>query len=82
MRSLFTTIANANFDNASLDDFIRRAFEVKKRILDKAKEHKVALPDLTLPAFFTHDILKVLKDKFNIGTISTVEDDIAMLIDK
>lgn len=36
----------------------------------------------TLPAFFTPDILKVLKEKFNIGTISTVEDDIAMLIDK
>ena len=34
----------------------------------------------TLPAFFTPDILKVLKDKFNIGTISTVDDDIATLI--
>ena len=30
----------------------------------------------TLPAFFTPDILKVLQEKFNIGTISTVEDDI------
>ncbi|MBP3355691.1 MAG: hydroxylamine reductase [Rikenellaceae bacterium] len=35
----------------------------------------------TLPAFFTPDILKVLQEKFNIGTISTVEDDIAALID-
>lgn len=34
----------------------------------------------TLPAFFTPDILKVLQDKFNIGTISTVENDIATLI--
>ncbi|MCM1504959.1 MAG: hydroxylamine reductase [Muribaculum sp.] len=34
----------------------------------------------TLPAFFTPDILKVLQEKFNIGTISTVEDDIATLI--
>ncbi|MCM1491073.1 MAG: hydroxylamine reductase [Muribaculum sp.] len=36
----------------------------------------------TLPAFFTPDILKVLQDKFHIGTISTVEDDIKNLIDK
>ena len=34
----------------------------------------------TLPAFFTPDILKVLQDKFHIGTISTVENDIATLI--
>lgn len=34
----------------------------------------------TLPAFFTPDILKVLQDKFNIGTISSVENDIATLI--
>ncbi|MBD5345204.1 MAG: hydroxylamine reductase [Bacteroides sp.] len=34
----------------------------------------------TLPAFFTPDILKVLQDNFNIGTISTVENDIATLI--
>ena len=36
----------------------------------------------TLPAFFTPDILKVLQDKFNIGTISTVENDIDTLINK
>ena len=36
----------------------------------------------TLPAFFTPDILKVLQEKFNIGTISTVEEDIANLIGK
>lgn len=34
----------------------------------------------TLPAFFTPDILKVLKEKFNIGTISTVDSDLAALI--
>lgn len=34
----------------------------------------------TLPAFFTPDILKVLQEKFGIGTISTVEDDIKTLI--
>lgn len=36
----------------------------------------------TLPAYFTPDILKVLKEKFNIGTISTVDEDIANLINK
>lgn len=34
----------------------------------------------TLPAFFTPDILKVLQEKFNIGTISTVEEDMKKLI--
>ena len=34
----------------------------------------------TLPAFFTPAILKVLKEKFNIGTITTVDDDIRNFI--
>lgn len=34
----------------------------------------------TLPAFFTPDILKVLVEKFNVGTITTVEEDIKTLI--
>lgn len=34
----------------------------------------------TLPAFFTPDILKVLQKKFNIGTISIVDADIASMI--
>ncbi len=34
----------------------------------------------TLPAFFTPEILKVLQEKFNIGTISTVDEDLATLI--
>lgn len=46
MDALFTTITNANFDNDSLDDFIRRAFEVKKDLLDKAGAAGIALPDL------------------------------------
>ena len=33
----------------------------------------------TLPAFFTPDILKVLKEKFNIGTITTVDQDLEIL---
>ncbi|MCM1520755.1 MAG: hydroxylamine reductase [Lachnoclostridium sp.] len=36
----------------------------------------------TLPAFFTPDILKVLQEKFNIGTISTVDEDIKNLINE
>ena len=35
---------------------------------------------LTLPAFFTPEILKVLQEKFNIGTIATVDEDLATLI--
>ncbi|WP_455674356.1 hydroxylamine reductase [Phocaeicola sp.] len=34
----------------------------------------------TLPAFFSPNVLKVLQEKFNIGTISTVEEDIKMMI--
>lgn len=36
----------------------------------------------TLPAFFSPDILKVLKEKFNIGTISTVDEDLALMTGK
>lgn len=34
----------------------------------------------TLPAFFTPDVLKVLQAKFNIGTITDVDTDIAAMI--
>ena len=34
----------------------------------------------TLPAFFTPDILKVLQEKFHVGTISNVPDDIKTMI--
>lgn len=44
--ALFTTITNANFDDASLDDYIRRAFEIKKRLAEKAKSEGITLPDL------------------------------------
>lgn len=46
MDALFTTITNANFDNDSLDDFIRRAFEVKDRLYKKAVEAGITMPDL------------------------------------
>lgn len=35
-----------------------------------------------LPSFITPDVLKVLEEKFNIDTISNVENDIATLINK
>lgn len=44
--SLFTTITNANFDNDSLDGFIRRAFEMKNLLAGTAKKQGVELPDL------------------------------------
>lgn len=44
--ALFTTITNANFDDASLDDFILRAFEIKKNLLATAEANGVTLPDL------------------------------------
>lgn len=50
--ALFTTITNANFDDASLDDFIRSAFDVKKRLIETAKDNGVALPDLPQIEFF------------------------------
>lgn len=34
----------------------------------------------TLPAFFTPEIVKVLKENFNIGTISTVDEDLKTMI--
>ncbi len=49
--ALFTTITNANFDDASLDDFILRAFEIKKSLLATAGANGVALPDLPQIAF-------------------------------
>ena len=43
--ALFTTITNANFDNPSLDDFIRRAFEVKRELKAKCEKAGIAVPD-------------------------------------
>lgn len=44
--SLFATITNANFDNDSLDGFIRRAFDIKSRLLAKAENDGVRLPQI------------------------------------
>ena len=43
--ALFTTITNANFDNPSLDDYIRRAFEVKRELKAKCEKAGIAVPD-------------------------------------
>ena len=43
--ALFTTITNANFDNPSLDDYIRRAFEVKRELKAKCEKTGIAVPD-------------------------------------
>ena len=52
--ALFATITNANFDNASLDDFIRRAFEIKNLLAGKAKKQGIELPDLPEVEFYAH----------------------------
>lgn len=44
--ALFTTITNANFDNPSLDGYIRRAFELKNLLAGEAKKQGIKLPDL------------------------------------
>ena len=43
--ALFTTITNANFDNESLDGFIRRAFQMKRELIAKCKELGIEIPD-------------------------------------
>lgn len=44
--ALFTTITNANFDNASLDGYIVRMFDAKRRLVATARTNRVVLPDL------------------------------------
>lgn len=50
--ALFTTITNANFDNPSLDDYIRRAFELKNILAGTAKKQAIELPDLAPVEFY------------------------------
>ncbi len=52
MDALFTTITNANFDNPSLDDYIRRGFELKNILAGTAKKEGIELPDLPEVEFF------------------------------
>ena len=50
--ALFTTITNANFDNPSLHDYIRRAFELKNLLAGTAKKQGIELPDLPVVEFY------------------------------
>lgn len=50
--ALFTTITNANFDNPSLDDYIRRAFDLKNLLAGTAKKQGISLPDLKPVEFY------------------------------
>ncbi|MCM1349480.1 MAG: hydroxylamine reductase [Firmicutes bacterium] len=50
--ALFTTITNANFDNASLNNYIRRAFEIKNLLAGTAKKQALELPDLPQVEFY------------------------------
>ena len=43
--ALFTTITNANFDNDSLDEYIRRAFQVKRELIAKCKLFGIEIPE-------------------------------------
>ncbi len=52
MDALFTTITNANFDNPSLDDYIRRGFELKNILTGTAKKEGIELPDLPEVEFY------------------------------
>ncbi len=50
--ALFTTITNANFDNPSLDDYIRRGFELKNILAGTAKKEGIELPELPEVEFY------------------------------
>ncbi len=52
MDALFTTITNANFDNPSLDDYIRRGFELKNILAGTAKKEGIELPELPEVEFY------------------------------
>ncbi len=52
MDALFTTITNANFDNPSLDDYIRRGFELKNILAGTAKKEGIELPNLPEVEFY------------------------------
>ncbi len=52
MDALFTTITNANFDNPSLDDYIRRGFELKNELAGTAKKEGIRLSSLPEVEFY------------------------------
>ena len=43
--ALFTTITNANFDDPSLDGYIRRAFQMKRELKAECEKLGIKIPD-------------------------------------
>lgn len=73
--ALFATITNANFDNPSLDDYIRRAFEIKNLLAGTAKKQGIALPDLPQVEFYTEPDEAADCEPFT-GVLAETNDDI------
>ena len=73
--ALFTTITNANFDNPSLDDYIRRAFELKNILAGTAKKQGIELPDLA-PVEFYAEPDEAEKYEAVTGVLAEENDDI------
>lgn len=73
--ALFATITNANFDNPSLDDYIRRAFEIKNLLAGTAKKQGIALPDLPQVEFYAEPDEAADCEPFT-GVLAETNDDI------
>lgn len=73
--ALFTTITNANFDNDSLDGFIRRAFEVKASLAETARSHGISLPALK-PVDFQASSEEAEKYREITGVMAEPDEDI------
>ncbi|MDE6683595.1 MAG: hydroxylamine reductase, partial [Duncaniella sp.] len=74
MDALFTTITNANFDDASLDDFILRALKVKYKLQETAMDNNVDLPDLP-QIFFTGSPEQADKYESLTGVLAEPDED-------
>ncbi len=75
MDALFTTITNANFDNPSLDDYIRRGFELKNILAGTAKKEGIELPDLPEVEFYAKPEDAVELEKIT-GVLAEPNEDI------
>ena len=73
--ALFTTITNANFDNPSLDDYIRRAFELKNLLAGTAKKQGIELPDLPQVEFYAEPDEAEKCEEFT-GVLAEKNDDL------
>lgn len=73
--ALFTTITNANFDNDMLDDYIRRAFELKNLLAGTAKKQEIELPDL-MPVVFCATPEDAMSQEPATGVLAEPDEDI------